>query len=91
MHLLLRLSFCAWASLTLVSCDTANSAGNLLMSPLGILSRTLSSVGRMAGASAAVDDPDSTSKSVAERGKMIENKAETAPRAAPQTSAVALR
>ena len=75
MNLLVRLSFCAWAGVTLVSCESAGSAANLLMAPLTLAERTLGSVGRLAGmSSAAVDDPDSSSKSVAARGQMIEQR-----------------
>ncbi len=67
MHLFLRLAACTCAAAALSSCQTATSAGNLLMAPVKLATRTL-------GLSASVDNADSTAKSVADRGRLIENK-----------------
>ena len=91
MNLLLRLVFGAWISVTLVSCSTASSAASLLMSPVAAAARTITSLGRLAGTSASVDDPDSSSKSVAERGKVIESRGSYQAPEVAQTSVVAQR
>jgi hypothetical protein len=74
MNLLLRLSICSWISVTLVSCSSAGSAGNLLMSPFKLLSNTLGTLGRTAGLSASAETPDTSSESVAERGRVIQQR-----------------
>lgn len=67
MQLFLRLAACTLAAITLCQCQTASSAANLLMAPVKLATRTV-------GLSASVDDPDSTAKSIAARGRLIESR-----------------
>jgi hypothetical protein len=67
MQLFLRLAACTLAAVTLCQCQTANSAANLLMAPVKLATRTV-------GLSASVDNPDSSARSVADRGRLIESK-----------------
>lgn len=71
MHRAFRLATLAIFCLSLMSCGTAGSAANLLMAPFKLAARTLGSL-TGSGGSASVDNPDSSVKSVAQRGKAIE-------------------
>jgi hypothetical protein len=91
MHLIPRLACFALVSVTLVSCDTANSAGNLLMSPLTMIARTLGSVAHVGGGSASVKNQDTSSEAIAERGKTIEERGDAATPGGTTGTAVAQR
>jgi hypothetical protein len=91
MHLLSRLAFFALVSVTLVSCDTAGSAGTLLGSTASMLGRTLGSVARLGGGSASVKNEDTSSEAIAARGKIIEERGDKVGPGGPEGSTVAQR
>ena len=91
MTFLFRCAICAWISITLVSCQTAGSTANSLMSTFGTAGRMVDAMARSAGLSASVSDPDTDSNSVAERGKLIESQGDFKAPEAPQGSQVAQR
>jgi|GEM_PF-4957225 len=92
MHLLPRLAFFTLVSVTLVSCQTASSAGTLLMSAASALGRTVGSVANMGGGgSAAVKNQDASSEAIAQRGKIIEERGDKVAPGSPAGSMVAQR
>ena len=91
MHLLPRLAFFALASVTLVSCQAASSAGTLLMSAASALGRTAGSVAQMGGGSASVKNQDTSSEAIAQRGKIIEERGDKVGPGDPAGNMVAQR